>query len=69
MYRKMKAKILTILSRDGFLLTFIKSMKYIYMRITSQLNTAPTNSKKYWDYRMKYNWDIVGGEINLYILQ
>ena len=54
-------KYLNILRRDGLGLFLKKSIAFFWLRITTAINFSKVNSKKYWDFRLKYNWLFVGG--------
>jgi SAM-dependent methyltransferase len=54
-------KSIEILKRDGVMLFLSKVIKYFWMKLSIFLNHHPINSSKYWEVRMKYNWDFVGG--------
>ncbi len=60
-------KYFKILQRDGFILFIKRSVVFIWRKITNAINFSEVNSKKYWDFRLKYNWLFVGGgEQNTY---
>ena len=61
---KSKAKRgIEIYKKTGLLTTIKKGAKYFYARFISLIGGAlySVNSQKYWDFRMKYDWDFVGG--------
>lgn len=52
-----------ILETQGFFVTLNKTIIYFWSKFIGFLgrNIFVTNSKKYWDFRMKYDWNFVGG--------
>ena len=49
-------KYLNIFRRDGPGLFLKKSIAFVWIKITTKINFSKVNSKKYWDFRLKYNW-------------
>lgn len=56
-------KALLIFRLEGFIVLLIKSFKFLYSKVISRISGLfyETNSRKYWDFRMRWDWSVVGG--------
>ncbi len=59
----MISKFFSVSKQQGVFIAIKKSLVYLYARFSANLRTkiAIPNSQKYWEYRMKYDWNLLGG--------
>lgn len=52
-----------IFKSDGFFIFFNKAVVYFWAKVIGFIGRTlyKTNTQKYWEFRMKYNWNFVGG--------
>lgn len=52
-----------VFRQEGLVVLVIKSFRFVYSKIISRIGGLlyETNSRKYWDFRMRWDWGIVGG--------
>jgi SAM-dependent methyltransferase len=59
----MLKKAFSILSQEGLVVLLIKSFRFFYSKVISRVGGLlyETNSRNYWDFRMRWDWGVVGG--------
>ncbi len=61
--RRLFKKAFLVFRQEGLAVLLVKSFRFIYSKVISRIGGLlyETNSRKYWDFRMRWDWGVVGG--------
>lgn len=61
--RGLLKKAFLVFHQEGLVVLVVKSFRFVYSKIISRIGGLlyETNSRNYWDFRMRWDWGIVGG--------